>query len=69
MKMALLIKETKTWRVEDENSAIQMIEDYRGKSRTELYEVNKASYVKKQKKQKGEVVDEYCVVEITFIYE
>lgn len=67
--MKEIMKETKTYRVDTENEAIQMIEDYREKAKSEPYEVNKAGYVKKSKKQKGEIIDEYFIVDISFLYE
>lgn len=67
--MALLLKETRTFRVDSEHEALEMIKDYREKANNELYEVKKASYVKKEKKQKGEIIDEWCVVDISLVYE
>ena len=67
--MALLLKETRTFRVESEQEALEMIKEYREKANNELYEVKKASYVKKEKKQKGEIIDEWCVVDISLVYE
>lgn len=67
--MKELMKETKTYRVDTENEAIQMIEDYREKAHTEPYEVNKAGYAKKTKKQKGVIIDEYFIVDVSFLYE
>lgn len=67
--MALLLKETRTFRVDSEQEALEMIKEYREKAKNELYEVKKASYVKKEKKQKGEIIDEWCVVDISLVYE
>jgi hypothetical protein len=67
--MALLLKETRTFRVDSEHEALEMIKDYREKAKSEPYEVKKASYVKKEKKQKGEIIDEWCVVDISLVYE
>ena len=65
--MKELIKKTETYRVDTEDEAIDMIQDFRNKS--SIYEVTKATYVKKQKKSKGEIVDEWVIDEITFNYE
>lgn len=66
--MKELIKKTETYRVDTEDEAIDMIQDFRNKASID-YEVTKATYVKKQKKQKGEIVDEWVIAEITFNYE
>lgn len=65
----LLMKKTETYRVDTEEEAIKMIEDFRAESRNDIYEVSKASYAKKNKKVKGEIVDEWVVADITFVYE
>lgn len=64
--MTELLKETKVWRVSDENEAIAMIEDYKNQAG---YTVTKGGYVIKTKKSKGEIVDMWCVVTIEFSYE
>lgn len=65
----LLMKKTETYRVDTEEEAIKMIEDFRAESRNDVYEVSKASYTKKNKKVKGEIVEEWVVAEVTFVYE
>ena len=60
--MIELIKETKTWRVNDEEAAIEMINEYKDKAAS-------GGYTIKTKKQKGEIVDMYVLVNITFSYE
>ena len=66
--MKELIKKTETYRVDTEDEAIDMIQDFRANASID-YEVTKATYVKKQKKQKGEIVDEWVIAEVTFNYE
>lgn len=67
--MIELIKETKTWRVNDEEAAIEMINEYKDKAASVGYTITKSGYTIKTKKQKGEIVDMYVLVSITFSYE
>lgn len=60
------IKETISWRVNDESEAIELIEDYKAKQFTDGYTVNKSGYVLKTKKSKGEIIDQYYIVSIQF---
>ncbi len=64
-----LIKETLTYRVDTEDQAIAMIEDVKSKQSQEGYSVKESKYQLKQKKLKGEIVDEYFFVTLTKIYE
>lgn len=67
--MTELIKETKTWRVDNEETAIEMINEYKDKAITNGYTITKSGYAIKTKKSKGEIVDMYALVNITFSYE
>lgn len=67
--MTELIKETKTWRVDNEETAVQMINEYKDKAITNGYTITKSGYAIKTKKSKGEIVDMYALVNITFSYE
>ena len=67
--MTELIKETKTWRVDDEETAVEMINEYKDKAITNGYTITKSGYAIKTKKSKGEIVDMYALVNITFSYE
>ena len=67
--MIELIKETKTWRVGDEEAAVEMINEYKDKAAENGYTIVKSGYTIKTKKQKGEIVDMYALVSITFSYE
>ena len=60
------IKETISWRVDSEEEAIALIEDYKAKQFTGGYTVNKSGYVLKTKKSKGEIIDQYYIVSIQF---
>ena len=67
--MTDLIKETKTWRVDNEETAVEMINEYKDKAITNGYTITKSGYAIKTKKSKGEIVDMYALVNITFSYE
>ena len=67
--MTELIKETKTWRVNDEEAAVEMINEYKDKAITNGYTITKSGHTIKTKKSKGEIVDMYALVNITFSYE
>ena len=65
-----LIKETKTWRVEnEEEDAIELINEWKENAIEKQYTVKKSGYVIKQKKSKGQVVDEYFLVSVEVSYE
>lgn len=64
-----LLKETKVWRVADENKAVELINKFKTDSLTEAYIITKSGYVIKTKKSKGEIVDSWAVVTIEFSYE
>ena len=63
-----LLKKTEVYRVDTEEEAISAIREYKDNAFNNGYEVAKASYDKKTKKLKGEIVDEWVVVSITFVY-
>ena len=68
--MALqLTKETKHWRVDSEDEAVDMIAEYKDNATKGGYIVTKSVYKIKTKKSKGEIVDLWAEVEITFSYE
>lgn len=64
-----LMKETKVWRVGNENAAVDLINKYKESSLTEPYIITKSGYVIKNKKSKGEIIDSWAVVTIEFSYE
>lgn len=64
-----LLKETKVWRVSNEDAAIELINRTKENSLTEAYAITKSGYVIKTKKSKGEIIDSWCVVTIEFSYE
>ena len=68
--MALqLLKETKFWRVDSEDEAVDMITEYKDNAIKGGYTVTKSGYKIKTKKSKGEIVDSWCIVTIEYSYE
>ena len=63
------IKDLMTWRVDDENDAVGMIEDYKARQLSEGYTVSKSGYTLKTKKKNGEIIDSWYIVTIEFNYE
>lgn len=67
--MALLVKESKTWRVDTEKDAMNKIQECKDAAASEGYMVSKSGYTYKNKKSKGEIIDEWYFVDVTFTYE
>jgi hypothetical protein len=59
-----IMKQTDEIRVETEEEAKALIEDFKQKALENGYEIASYSSTKKDKKLKGEVVDEWVVVKI-----
>lgn len=57
--MEYLVSTTEVYRVDDEASAAALIEKAKHDS---MYDLSKYSSVKKEKKQKGEIIDEWYQV-------
>ena len=64
-----LLKTTDVFRVQDEEEAIKLIEEYKNQQLVEGYILSKSGYALKTKKQKGEVVDSWAVVNIERTFE
>lgn len=62
--MKMKIKETEVYRVDNEEEAVQMINDYKNRQLTEAYTLSKSGYVIKNKKSKGEIIDTWAIVTI-----
>lgn len=62
------LKETKEYRADTESEAKSIMEEVRNGARDGGYTVGAAGYTFKQKKAKGEVIDEAYVVKITKVY-
>lgn len=63
-----LVKEALTYRVDTEAEAVQEIESAKNAQVAEGYTVKKSEYTLRQKKAKGEVVEEWYLVTITKVY-
>lgn len=60
--MGELCKRTEEWRVNDEIEAKALIEKAKNDEATEGYELKSYKMVKKDKKSKGEIIDEWVIV-------
>lgn len=60
-----LAKTVETYRVSTEEEVKSVLEDFKMDS---MYEVKKATYEKKEVKEKGEVVDEFWVLTVTKLF-
>lgn len=62
--MGEIMKRTEEIRVETEEEAMALIESFKEKSKTEGYEIVSYCSTHKEKKSKGEVLDDYYIVKI-----
>lgn len=62
--MKELMKTTDVFKVDSEDEAIKLIEQYRDKQVEEHYKLTKSGYVLKTKKSKGEIVDSWVIVTV-----
>jgi hypothetical protein len=60
--MGELCKRTEEWRVADEAEAKALIEKAKADEAIEGYELKSYKMVKKDKKSKGEIIDEWVIV-------
>lgn len=60
--MGELCKRTEEWRVNDEAEAKALIEQAKVNEAVEGYELKSYKMVKKDKKSKGEIIDEWVIV-------
>ena len=63
--MRELCKRIETWTVDDETEAKALIEQAKTNEATEGYELKSYKMVKKEKKSKGEIIDEWVEVTLT----
>jgi len=63
-----LLEITAKYRVENEIEAKEAIEEFRIKQSSEEYALAKAGYEHKEKKSKGEIIDECEIVTIKKVY-
>jgi len=62
--MKTLLKTVDTFRVNDEEEAVRLIEEYKNNQISEGYSLTKSGYVLKNKKSKGEIIDSWAIVTI-----
>lgn len=62
--MKTLLKTVDTFRVDDEEQAVRLIEEYKDNQASEGYSLTKSSYVLKNKKSKGEIIDSWAIVTV-----
>ena len=63
-----LLKVTEEYRVEDEQEVKQVSEQFREEARTKGYDLDSLSYKKKEKKAKGEVIDDGYLLKVSKVY-
>ena len=63
-----LLKVTAEYREVSEEEAKQMNEDFKEESRKQGYILNSFSYTKKEKKSKGNIIDDGYLVKVVKIY-
>ena len=63
-----LLKETFEFHADTEADALKLIEECRTNANSKGYTVTKASYTRKDKKSKGEIIDTAYVITLTLTY-
>lgn len=63
-----LLKVTAEYRVESEEEAKQMNEDFKKEAREQGYTLNSFAYTRKEKKSKGEIIDDGYLVKVVKVY-
>ena len=63
-----ILKVTEEYRAETEQEVKEMNERFKNEAKDEGYILNAFSYTKKEKKSKGEVIDEGYLVKVTKVY-
>ena len=67
--MKILMKTTDVYRVDNEDEAMRLIEEFKSNQNSEGYTLTKSGYVLKNKKSKGEIIDEWAVVTVEKTFE
>lgn len=62
--MRILLKTTDVYRVNDEEEAVQLIEEFKNNQVVGNYALTKSGYALKTKKSKGEIIDSWAVVTV-----
>ena len=63
-----LLKVTEEYRAESEQEVKEMNEQFKSESKSEGYILNAFSYTKKEKKSKGEIIDDGYLVKVVKTY-
>ena len=63
-----LLKVVEEYRAESEQEVKEMNEQFKADAKSEGYILNSFSYTKKEKKSKGEIIDEGYLVKVAKIY-
>lgn len=64
----ILLQETKRYRAETEEEAIEIIQRFKDEAGEKGYELKKSGYTQKTKKQKGEIVELFYWIDVTIVY-
>ena len=63
-----LLKVTAEYRVESEEEAKQMNENFKKEAKEQGYVLNSFAYTRKEKKSKGDIIDEGYLVKVVKVY-
>ena len=63
-----MLKVTAEYRAESEEEAKQMNEDFKREAKEKGYVLNSFAYTKKEKKSKGEIIDDGYLVKVVKVY-
>ena len=63
-----ILKVTAEYRAESEEEAKQMNEDFKKEAKEQGYVLNSFAYTRKEKKSKGEVIDDGYLVKVVKVY-
>lgn len=61
----ILLEKTMKYRCESENEAKERMEEFRGEAKEKGFQIKKMGYEYKNKKSKGEIIDEAWVLSVT----
>lgn len=63
-----MLKVTAEYRAESEEEAKQMNEDFKSEAKEKGYVLNSFAYTKKEKKSKGDIIDDGYLVKVVKVY-
>ena len=64
----ITVEKTQKYRCESENEAKEQMENFRKEAQEKGYLIKKMGYEYKNKKAKGEIIDECWVLSVTSVY-